>query len=75
MKKVTELVQKRAKRAQNGLSMKLGDNKHSKLTELDFSGRFSFAQKRAKSVKNALKMTFLIISQNCAISFSDIFFV
>ena len=53
--------------------MKLGDHKQSKVTELDFSGRFSFAQKRAKRVKNSLKITFLIISQNRAISFSDFF--
>ena len=53
--------------------LKLGDHKHSKVTELDFSGRFSFARNGAKRVKNALKVTFLIISQNCAISFSDFF--
>ena len=51
--------------------MKLRDHKHSEVTKLDFSGRFPFAQKRAKRVKNALRMTFLIIYQNCVISFSD----
>ena len=42
-----------------------------KLTEPDFSEKFSFVLKSAKRVKNALKMTFLVIYQNCAISFSD----
>ena len=40
--------------------MKLGDHKHSKVTELDFSGRFSFAQKRAKRSQNGLNMEFFI---------------
>ena len=53
--------------------MKLGDHKHSKVIELDFSGRLSFALKMAQ---NGLKWTVSIISQNGlkvkVIYFSDI---
>ena len=37
--------------------MKLGEHKHSKVKEPDFSGRFSFAQKRGK---NGLNMDFFV---------------
>ena len=54
---------------------KLGDQKHSKSYRAGFFlGRFSFAQKRAKSVKNALKITFLIILKIVPLVFR-IFFV
>ena len=46
--------------------MELGVHKSSKVTETDFSRKFSFAQIWAK---RAQKWTFSIIAQNCSIKF------
>ena len=52
--------------------MKLGDHKHSKVTELDFSGRFSFAQNKPKKgqkcPKNDIFGNFPKLCHRCQIS-------
>ena len=48
--------------------MKLGDHKHSKVTELDFSGRFSFAQKGPKWPKMDCFDNFSLCSHNYVVN-------
>ena len=48
--------------------MKLEIRNMRKVTEPDFSEKFSLAQKKVKRAQNGLNMDFLI-SQNCVISF------